>query len=305
LSGVSRRKTSMTGEIINWIETQATAFFVDGAIGSDTDGDGSLYKPFATPDKAIQAGVARGDDVIEIVINPNHGVYTADVPDGTEVSFSTLSSLIGGGPSQAFTIIALGDASILHIDNLYILEIREKTGTSSAVLWAEECLLGGIRNFDGSGPASNITANFSDTYLTGTAMVDIESLPEINGTVIDWTTRKRYVLNGISMIGERVEEIGAPVNADDASTKGYVDTEITNGIATHTAIADAHHSRYTDAEAQTAVHYRPDVNLAGETPVDSDVSAWADGDRGHGIGTTGREFYMIKRGTTVKWVEMD
>jgi len=47
-----------------------------------------------------------------------------------------------------------------------------------------------------------------------------------------------------------------------------------------------------------------DVILAGETPVDDDVSGWADKDKGHGIGTTSREFYMVKRGTTVKWMEM-
>ncbi|MHA1805946.1 MAG: hypothetical protein ACTSX2_00055 [Candidatus Thorarchaeota archaeon] len=220
-------KTRKTQEILNWIETQATGFFVDGTYGSDTDNDGSFYKPFATPDKAIQAGIARGDDVIEITVNPNHGTYTADIPDGIEVAISTLTSLVAGGAHDAFTVIALGDASILHIDNLYTLEIREKSGVASASLWAEESLIGGIRNFDGSGPATHITANFSDTYLTGTAMSDIGSLPEVSGSVIDWSTKKKYELAGLSNAGEPIEEVGGPVNSDDAATKDYVDTELT------------------------------------------------------------------------------
>jgi len=52
------------------------------------------------------------------------------------------------------------------------------------------------------------------------------------------------------------------------------------------------------------IHHQADVTLAGTEPVDADVSGWAAGDRGHGIGTTAREFYMVKRGTAVKWTEM-
>lgn len=81
-----------------------------------------------------------------------------------------------------------------------------------------------------------------------------------------------------------------------------------SGTVAHSALtgigSSDHHARYADSEARAAVKWQTDVSLAGITPVDADVTAWADGDRGHGIGTGGREFYMIKRGTAVKYTEL-
>lgn len=44
-----------------------------------------------------------------------------------------------------------------------------------------------------------------------------------------------------------------PTTGLHAATKQYVDSEIDTDIATHTAIVDAHHEKYTDAEAIAAV----------------------------------------------------
>lgn len=79
-------------------------------------------------------------------------------------------------------------------------------------------------------------------------------------------------------------------------------TNMADGAASNDAMA--YGQRYTDSNAQAAVKWKPDVTLAGATPVNADVTAWAAGDRGHGIGTGGREFYMVKRGTAVKFVEL-
>ena len=53
--------------------------------------------------------------------------------------------------------------------------------------------------------------------------------------------------------------------------------------------------------------YRADVTLAGATPDyvnDNFGTIWNDGDRGHGIGTGGEEYYIVRRGTAIKAVEM-
>lgn len=67
-------------------------------------------------------------------------------------------------------------------------------------------------------------------------------------------------------------------------------------------LADDQH--VLDSEVRAAVQYQADVTLAGVAPVDADVAGWAADDRGQGIGTGGREFYMVKRGTSVKYVEL-
>lgn len=70
-------------------------------------------------------------------------------------------------------------------------------------------------------------------------------------------------------------------------------------------VCEGNDSRLPTASEKTEIgRLQPDVALAGVAPVDADVSGWSDGDRGQGIGTGGREFYMVKRGTAVKYVEL-
>lgn len=61
-----------------------------------------------------------------------------------------------------------------------------------------------------------------------------------------------------------VEKI--PVNNNDIANKKYVDDAIDTDITTHTAITDAHHTKYTDAEAVSAVATADDyLKLGGDT----------------------------------------
>jgi len=96
----------------------------------------------------------------------------------------------------------------------------------------------------------------------------------------------------------------APTEIFKISNAGAITTGSIPHSATTGQTASDHHAKYLDSEAQNAVQYQADVNLAGTEPADADVSGWADGDRGHGIGTDGSEWHMVKRGTTVKAVEM-
>lgn len=51
--------------------------------------------------------------------------------------------------------------------------------------------------------------------------------------------------------------------------------------------------------------YQVDVNLAGASPLQTDVTAWAVGDRGIGIGTGSEIYLMYKDGaTSVKFVQL-
>ena len=50
-----------------------------------------------------------------------------------------------------------------------------------------------------------------------------------------------------------VRQLTTPTADGDATPKLYVDVEIAAGVSTHAAITDAHHAKYTDAEAVAAV----------------------------------------------------
>jgi hypothetical protein len=56
--------------------------------------------------------------------------------------------------------------------------------------------------------------------------------------------------------------------------------------------------------ADNIKHMKSDVTLAGATPVDSDISAWTNGDRGIGIGTGGGIYLMYKYTGVVKYVQL-
>lgn len=91
------------------------------------------------------------------------------------------------------------------------------------------------------------------------------------------------------------------VLADD---QHIIDTEAVSAMGVKADGNPLNHDRYTDGEAQSAVKHQDDVSLAGVTPVDADVSAWTNGDRGIGIGTGGRIFLMYKYSGAVKYVEL-
>ncbi len=76
---------------------------------------------------------------------------------------------------------------------------------------------------------------------------------------------------------------GVALGAEIASASGTVSAQITDDIATHTAIATAHHTKYTDAEAVTATESaRFTMSGTLSTEIDSDITTHAaDGSAHH------------------------
>lgn len=51
---------------------------------------------------------------------------------------------------------------------------------------------------------------------------------------------------------------------------------------------------FTQSQHTELSRYRADVALAGVKPVNGDIAAWTNGDRGMGVGTTGRIYWIYK-----------
>jgi len=68
------------------------------------------------------------------------------------------------------------------------------------------------------------------------------------------------------------------------------------------ATGDYYH--LTQVQHDELVRYKADVSLAGIKPADSDISAWSNGDRGIGIGTSSRVYWMYKQSGSVRWVRL-
>lgn len=267
---------------------QAIGYYVSHDRGTTEalGADGSFFNPYDNIAEAIAKGVANGDDAITIFLDTRSPFeYTATIPSGQTVSISGSSPYVSN--YGYIGTVTLEDGCKFLTDNLYIQTIKEAAGISGAEIIVEECAIFEIKN-DSGGLPSHTTGTFADTYVPehGSAVDDVRGMASAKGIMLyDFVTIEsgieiKYpiteILQKMDMDGHEILNLADPGSAQEAATKHYVDNRAN----------------------------QPDVTLAGATPVDSDVSAWSDGNRGHGIGTTGREFYMIRRGTSVKYVEM-
>lgn len=276
---------------------QSNGYHVSNSRGSDTLGNGHEDRPFATIDAAISAGQANGDALIAIFIDGrNAPAYTANIPAGQPVGITEHIGIAGGSSID----ITIGDGAILLLNNVYAA-IKEAAGISSGTIYAEESIITGIKDNPETGYATNLDGIFSNAIINNTTVyTQITNMNSAVGSVISKKAGAEtiYFLNGADLNGHRLRDMGDPSNPQDAATKNYVDV-------THSGVTNAHHDKYTDAEARNAVKYQPDVTLAGATPVDSDISSWTVGDRGIGIGTTDRVFLMYAfTGGVVKYTEL-
>lgn len=106
--------------------------------------------------------------------------------------------------------------------------------------------------------------------------------------------------------GDGLKVVGLPplFKIDDVAVGALVTapnldllTDASNADALHEHTLDTGVSDVTVLAAELN-RIRPDVTLAGATPVRADVAAWADGDRGIGIGTGG-VYYLLVRESAV------
>ena len=118
---------------------------------------------------------------------------------------------------------------------------------------------------------------------------------KVGGNYFEVRDSDGTVLFTVDSIGNVTLVSGTSIN--EFSTDGTLAGDSDNAVPTEKAVK-------TYVNNVTGGIIQADVNLAGATPVDADVSGWPDGGKGHGIGTDSSEWYMIKRGTTVKAVEM-
>jgi hypothetical protein len=90
----------------------------------------------------------------------------------------------------------------------------------------------------------------------------------------------RILASELDIRSKKIIHVASPTDTHHAVNKGYADGLI------------------------TGLFMKADKTLAGATPVNADVSTWANGDRGIGIGTGGRIFMMYKYSGAVKYVEL-
>jgi len=329
-----------TGATKSTYAEQSNVYFASHSKGNDSN-DGSMFSPVATPLKAIELGEAAGYDEIFVYIDMTYDSYAQfQLPDELIVSLSCW----GAVSTENSLGIILGEATVLKIDNLtagiwekvgqteayvYMEEgalstISNSGGTGNPTtteiytntVYIDAGVITQLKNaavwFGTAMDLNNGTIHFSDdielnnnkvtNMANGSAATDGAAFGQIPTTLpgLDSTAIHKATEAEISAIAGKATPIDADVVVieDSADATPFAKKSLT------WANIKATLKTYLDTIYLAKDTYQADISLAGATPIDADVSGWADGDRGHGIGTTGKEFYMIKRGTAVKYVEM-
>lgn len=254
---------------------QAIGYYVSndrgttGALGAD----GAENNSYKGVPEAIAKGVTNGDAhiVIQIDTRDGHNYGNLTIPTGKAVTLCSLESMLSLGAAIA-TITCEGGCS-LSLDNLYVELIKEDTG-ASIELYLEECFVENIQNSTGGLP-TNTTAIFSNTLTDGQGLsLASNDMASAGGQIIDINTGEIWIAGKTKTFNMQTGLIKGLdttriASDSDAVSKKYVD----DGIATHTALPAAHHAKYTDPEAVTAMGGKGDGNpLNHDRPVQSTES---------------------------------
>ena len=274
--------------ILNGEPVQAIGYYVSSVRGTTAalGADGSTWNPFDDIPEAIAKGQANGDADIIIFIDTRAGTSYPNIvlPDGEHINLIGSEPLWSDGSSIA--LITNGNGGALNLDGLTVNQIREGL-TLGGVIRIEECSVNAIKDNAGTGFATNTDGYFNNTQFTQqTLIADINGMKTQTGTLINAGPGfySFIVLDGLDANAKKIINMANGTIATDGMALGQ---------------------RYTDAEAKLAVKYQADVACAGATPVQSDFSAWAVGDRGMATGTGSREFFVKKTGASaIKYVEL-
>lgn len=281
---------------LNWsvaghvLDKFISIYFCDETNGDDTNGDGTSLYPYKTYQKAIDVGGTN----IYIIGDPQLADQAITIPAGKLVSIFILrgvDSIIG----KYLTTVTLNNASKFVGKGTDVHTFVQAGGISTASVFMENGEITAVPTV----PLPQITFEFHGTTMHENTWAYIKAnSASLSGNA---NTRDRFISSkGFDANGEDIINVKDPTAAQHADTQNARDA----AIATHAGLPSVHHTKYTDSEAQAAVKYQADVNLAGVAPVDADVAGWTAGDRGMGIGTGSRLFFMYKQGTAVKYVEL-
>jgi hypothetical protein len=242
--------------------------------GSDTTGNGSYLLPYLTVQKCYDIATTGTSFVIFHLASATQSL---SLTDATKVCF-----IHGFGNCGKVNITTPANvSSTLNVDGILITNItNSNASTLTLSMYSRSKLSLTLQTFIQTGTGTTFAYFFNNVSDDNSLfLLKANVLNAVRGHFIaENNAHISYFTNGLDCADTgRISNLLSPSAADDAATKGYVDGKIV---------------------------FKADVTLAGATPVDADVTTWTANDRGLGIGTGGREFLMIKRGTAVKSVEL-
>ena len=211
---------------------QVEIIFVSGTKGDDTNGDGSMFNPYATLQKAIDV-ITAGEGYGSIIIDS----MSEDNPDITIPGIYVHLQSFLGPEDQLFIInkITITESgAYIQTDNLNIVTLDASAlgGLDSADFEMENGQLQNVTNI------SRVRFVFRETKVQDSTFATILSgALGVDGTTIDNSGKLRSP--GFDAEGQTIDNVADPTVVTQADTKGARDS----AIATHASDENAHHNK--------------------------------------------------------------
>ncbi len=255
---------------------------VDGALVHSSlislDGDDHLQYSLVGGSRAFSGNIAT---TASVPISGSHLTrkdYVDSAVSAGAVGVASLNTLTG-----TVTMTGAGETNITVVGNIITVSGTDHTAGGGSV---SKPLVGVDGITVTSGVSFDTATGFRTEFVNASGSLSTEIDSDIAAhTLVSDAHHSRYSQDenlaitgsdGISIVsGSNTIDIGGFL-AEFLSASGTLSTQITDDIATHDAITNAHHDKYTDAEAVTATEsarFTMSGTLSAE--IDTDISTHA------------------------------
>lgn len=226
-------------------ETAPSLYYVDDTNGSDTDGNGTYYRPWATLQKAVnEIGVGGAG---KIVFNNEGATQDVSISTGSYITIMSHGAFEG---YDRIGTLTLGDGAYVFLNNIELTTLDAQSFVNY-IFMEEGAVLTSFVN------SNSAVKTLLLTRISNTAWTSVSgSLGSSDYAFLRRDDGSNYTHGGALNLGSnQLKGLADGTDSTDALTKAQIETAIDGDITAHVAEADPHTQYQKESEKNTANGY--------------------------------------------------